>query len=139
MSVTSRFSRRGLAILFVAGLALAACDKVGAPKPATDDEMTMGDAAAKVKLTEYASITCPHCAVFATGVFPQIKRNYIDTGKVSYAFREILTAPSDVAAAGFLTARCAGKDKYFTVVDAIFRGQAEMFSGAKPNRWRRIR
>jgi protein-disulfide isomerase len=114
----------------VAGLALAACSKPIAP--ATGDDMTMGDPAAKVKLTEYASVTCPHCAAFAEGVLPQIKRKYIDTGKVHYTFREILTAPSEVAAAGFLTARCAGEDKYFTVIDAIFNAQPEMFSGTPP-------
>jgi len=47
---------------------------------------------------------------------------------VHYTFKEFLTPPNEVAAAGFLTARCAGKDKYFNVTDAIFHAQQEMFT-----------
>jgi protein-disulfide isomerase len=53
---------------------------------------------------------------------------YIDTGKVGYTLKEFLTPPPEVAAAGFLVARCAGKDKYFTVLDSIFKNQQEMFT-----------
>jgi len=53
---------------------------------------------------------------------------------VHYTFKEFLTPPNDVAAAAFLLARCAGKDKYFTVVDTVFRSQEEMFSGAETPR-----
>jgi protein-disulfide isomerase len=91
-------------------------------------EMTLGNPKAKVTVVEYASDTCSHCARFDAEVFPAFKAKYIDTGKVYYKFREFLTPPEQVAAAGFLLARCAGKDKYFAVVEAIFRGQAEMFA-----------
>jgi protein-disulfide isomerase len=114
--------------LFVAALmgvmALAGCNQ--APKADAAD-MTMGDAKAKVQMIEYASASCTHCAAFNNDVFPAFKAKYIDTGKVGYTFKEFLTPPVEVAAAGFLTARCAGKDKYFSVVDAIFRAQNEMF------------
>ena len=114
--------------LFVAALvgvlALAGCNK--APKADAAD-MTMGDAKAKVQMIEYASASCSHCARFNNDVFPAFKAKYIDTGKVHYTFKEFLTPPVEVAAAGFLTARCAGKDKYFSVLDAIFHAQAEMF------------
>ena len=114
--------------LFVAALvgvlALAGCNK--APKADAAD-MTMGDAKAKVQMIEYASASCSHCAAFNNDVFPAFKAKYIDTGKVHYTFKEFLTPPVEVAAAGFLTARCAGKDKYFSVLDAIFHAQAEMF------------
>jgi protein-disulfide isomerase len=79
-------------------------------------------------MVEYASVTCSHCAVFNNEVFPEFKKKYIDTGKVHYTFKEFLTPPAEVAAAGFLTARCAGKDKYFGVVDSIFHAQQEMFT-----------
>jgi protein-disulfide isomerase len=100
----------------------AATDMIHAP------EMTLGNPNAKVTMVEYASDTCSHCARFDAQVFPAFKAKYIDTGKVYYKFREFLTPPESVAAAGFLLARCAGKDKYFGVVEAIFRGQPELFS-----------
>ncbi len=60
---------------------------------------------------------CPHCAAFNNTVFPAFKAKYIDTGKIDYVFREALVADPAIAAASFLTARCAGKDKYFQVLD----------------------
>jgi protein-disulfide isomerase len=89
--------------------------------------MTMGDPKAPVKMVEYASASCTHCATFSTTVLPAFKAKYIDTGKVHYTLKEFLTPPNELAAAGFLTARCAGKDKYFSVLDAIFRSQQEIF------------
>ena len=121
---------RRLALLLAAASLLAACHKAdGAGGDAmTAPEMGLGDANAKVTVTEYASDTCSHCADFNAKTFPAFKAKYVDTGKVHYVFREFLTPPEQVSAAGFLLARCAGKDKYFQVVDAIFRAQPEMFS-----------
>lgn len=99
------------ALMFAAGSATAA--------PAPGD-MTLGDPKAKVKMVEYASLSCVHCAVFNNEVLPAFRKKYIETGKVHYTFREILTPPNEVAAAGFMIARCAGKDRYFAVVDAMF-------------------
>lgn len=119
----SRFSP--LALVAMAGaLLLAACSS--GPAPSSDD-MTLGDPKAPVKMVEYASASCTHCASFNNDVFPAFKAKYIDTGKVHYTLKEFLTPPNELAAAGFLTARCAGKDKYFTVLDAIFRSQQEIF------------
>jgi protein-disulfide isomerase len=109
-----------------AGLLLSACQKGGTSGPAQGD-MSLGNPAAKVKVVEYASASCAHCARFNNTVFPEFKAKYIDTGKVHYTLKEFLTPPEEVAAAGFLVARCAGKEKYFTVLDAIFKNQAEMF------------
>jgi protein-disulfide isomerase len=89
--------------------------------------MSLGKPDAKVQVTEYASASCSHCARFNNEVFPAFKAKYIDTGKVHYTLKEFLTPPEQVAAAGFLVARCAGKDKYFTVLDSIYKNQAEMF------------
>ena len=119
----SRFSP--LVLVAMAGaLLLAACSS--GPAPSSDD-MTLGDPKAPVKMVEYASASCTHCASFNNEVFPAFKAKYIDTGKVHYTLKEFLTPPNELAAAGFLTARCAGKDKYFTVLDAIFRSQQEIF------------
>ena len=120
-------SRRLLiAAIAVAGLSLAGCNKGGAGGAAAGD-MSLGNANAKVQVVEYASASCSHCARFNNTVFPAFKAKYIDTGKVHYTLKEFLTPPEEVAAAGFLMARCAGKDKYFTVLDAIYKNQAEMF------------
>jgi len=120
-------SRRLLiAAAAIASLSLAGCGKGGAGGASAGD-MSLGPADAKVQVLEYASASCSHCARFNNTVFPAFKAKYIDTGKVHYTLKEFLTPPEEVAAAGFLMARCAGKDKYFTVLDAIYKNQAEMF------------
>ena len=95
-------------------------------KPMSLPDMALGPADAAVTVTEYASMTCPHCAAFNATVFPKIKAEYIDTGKIRYVFREF---PLDIkAAAGAMLARCIAKDdagKYFAVVDLLFRQQNE--------------
>jgi protein-disulfide isomerase len=100
-------------------------------KPVSLPDMSLGPANATVTITEYASMTCPHCAAFNAEVFPKLKTEYIDTGKVRYVFREF---PLDIkAAAGSMLARCIAKDdsgKYFAVVDMLFRSQAD-WAGAK--------
>jgi len=90
-------------------------------------DMVMGSPTAAVTVIEYASASCPHCARFNNEQFPALKAKYIDTGRVFYIFREFLTPPAEFAAASFLIARCAGKDKYFSVVDAVFHAQAEIY------------
>ena len=117
-------TRSFLAIMMMGALALSACSKGGA---AGSEDMSMGDPNAKVKVVEFASASCSHCAAFNNDVFPAFKAKYIDTGKVHYTLKEFITAPPELAAAGFLTARCAGKDKYFSVLDAVFKAQTEMF------------
>jgi protein-disulfide isomerase len=93
-------------------------------KPVSLPDMALGPADAKVTVTEFASMTCPHCAAFNAETFPKIKAEYIDTGKIRYIFREF---PLDIkAAAGSMLARCIAKDdagKYFAVVDLLFRQQ----------------
>ena len=119
------FLGRPLLIAAALALGLAACSKPGAA--ITSDDMTLGNPKAKVTVVEYASASCPHCAEFNNDTFPAFKAKYIDTGKIHYVFREFLTPPEQVAASGFLIARCAGKDKYFSVLDAIFHAQQQMY------------
>ena len=114
---------RRLLLAAAATLSAAACSQTDA----ATGEMAMGKANAPVTVVEYASVTCGHCARFNEEVFPAFKAKYVDTGQVRYVFREFLTSPEQVAAAGFLVARCAGPDKYFSVVDSIFKSQGEMF------------
>ena len=90
----------------------------------------MGDSKAPITLLEYASFTCPHCASFHTQVLPELKKKWIDTGKVKLIYRDF---PLDqVAAKAAQLAECAGKDRYFGVIDLIFRGQATWATGADP-------
>jgi protein-disulfide isomerase len=116
------------AVLFSAFALGAAAAPAPAPAyVAAPGDMAMGDAKAKVTVIEYASVVCPHCAAFNAEVFPAFKAKYIDTGKVRYVFREFPTSPVELAAAGFIVARCAPADKYFPVIDALFRGQAKLY------------
>lgn len=92
------------------------------------DDMTLGSPQAPVTVIEYASASCPHCAKFNNEVFPAFKAKYIDTGRVFYVFREFLTQPVELAAAAFMLARCAPKDRYFNVVDGMFRAQADIYA-----------
>ena len=110
-----------------AGLGLATPAAAAPLLTATPDDMTMGNARAPVTMIEYASVSCPHCADWNNSVFPAFKAKYIDTGKVFYVGREALTSDPAVAAAGFLTARCAGRAKYFRVLDRFFHAQAAMY------------
>lgn len=123
-------NRRLLMIAAAAGaaLALAGCNNAGGGGAVSTDAMTLGDPNAPVHMEEYASLTCSHCAQFHNEVFPAFKAKYVDTGKVRYTLHEFLTPPEAVAAAGFLVARCAGEDKYFSVIDALFNAQQEMFT-----------
>ena len=108
--------------------ALAAC---GSKDAITADDMSLGDPNSKITVVEYASATCSHCGRWNKDVYPAFKAKYVDTGKVNYVYREILTAPAEVAAASFLMARCSGKDKYFQVVDSVYRSQEEMFTSGQ--------
>ena len=98
-------------------------------KPVSLPDMALGPANATVTITEYASMTCPHCAAFNEAVFPKIKSAYIDSGKVRYVFREF---PLDIkAAAGSMLARCIAKEdsgKYFAVIDMLFKQQNDWVS-----------
>jgi protein-disulfide isomerase len=85
--------------------------------------MSLGSANAPVTVIEYASLGCAHCGVWARDVFPEFKKRFIDTGRVRFVLREMLNGDPAVAAAGFLTARCAPRDKYFQVVDDLFAAQ----------------
>jgi protein-disulfide isomerase len=84
-------------------------------------DQAVGQDNAPVTIIEYASLTCSHCAHFAETTFPELKKKYIDTGKVRFIFREFPFDP--VAAGAFMLARCAPKDKYFPLIELLFENQ----------------
>ncbi len=138
----SRPGRRGLiiAIAAVVVLVLAGAGYYGyqsyaasrpgdvnTPSPLGD--IALGPADARVKIIEYASMTCPHCAAFTKETFPKLKAAYIDSGKARYIFREF---PLDqVALLGAVLARCIAKGdppKFFDVIDMLFASQNDWVS-----------
>jgi len=120
------FSRRSIALAAVATFLAGAA--VAAPS-ALPDDMSLGNPKAKVQVIEYASLSCPHCAHFNETIFAPFKTKWVDTGKARYTLKEMLTPPQQVAAAGFLMARCVAPAKYFKVVDEVFRSQPRWENG----------
>src|SRR5262245_27472960 len=93
-------------------------------KPGPLPDIWLGDEKAPVTIIEYASMTCPHCAHFSEVTFPEIKKRYIDTGKVRFIFREFPLDP--LATAAFMLARCSGTtERYFAIIETLFDKQKE--------------
>ncbi len=104
-----------------------------APKIAMGD-MMQGNPESPVTVIEFASMTCSHCAGFHKHVYPRLKENYIDTGKINFVFREF---PLDAyALEASIMARCAGKDRYFEVVHEVFVRQEEWILASSPSKIR---
>lgn len=84
-------------------------------------DIVMGNPKAPVTLIEYSSLTCPHCAHFSNDIFPTIKKDYIDTGKVKYISRDFPLDGAALKAAKL--PHCAGKDRYFDFLKVLFKTQ----------------
>jgi len=145
------------AIALAAPFFLAACgdaesndvaEETTAAASATDDanakgaaavkpsDMVLGAPDAEVTVIEFASTTCPHCATFHEEIFPTLKEEYVDTGKVKFVFREFPTPPVEFALIGSVIPRCAaekaGADAYFLVLGSLFKRQREWIYGDDP-------
>ncbi len=81
----------------------------------------MGSPKAPILMVEYAAPQCPHCAHFDQEIFPLLKKQFIDTGKVYYVLRVFPLGPADVAAEAM--ARCLPEDNYFQFLDLLWRNQ----------------
>ncbi len=93
-------------------------------------DRVLGNSDAPVTIIEYASMTCPHCAQFHSGPYPILKKEYIETGKVKFIYRDF---PLDrMAAAAAMMARCAPKERYFPVVGIIYGTQQNWAKMANP-------
>lgn len=129
----SMILRSAKALLFavVAGLAVPALaqDATPAAAPVIED-FSLGSPDAKVKIVEYASYTCPHCADFHAENFAKLKADYIDTGKVQFTLREVYFDRYGLWAA--MVARCGGDMKYFFIHDVLFDTQREWAGSDDP-------
>lgn len=126
-----------LVLLLAATPALAAPPKRAAVKPVDwtrtvaatpEGGFRLGNPAARVKLVEYGSLTCPHCRAFHEAGFAALKARYIARGTVSYEYRSLVLNGPDFAAV--LLARCDGPAQFFTRVDLFYRTQPEWTAGA---------
>ncbi len=118
------------ALVGVYGLVLAVPAASAADAPTADsralldvtkDDRILGNADAPITIIEYASLTCPHCAHFANEVLPELKKKWIDTGKVRLVLRDY---PLDQPALGAaMVARCAAPDRFYAFIDTFFAAQ----------------
>ena len=114
-----------LSMTFLAALpAFAASDK-----PSPLDE-TLGKPDAPITIIEYASLTCSHCAEFEDKVWPQLTKDWLDTGKAKLVYRDYVWDPMAEAAA--MISHCAGHDRYFPFVKTFFHSQANWLHSAQP-------
>ena len=98
--------------------------------PAAIPDMVIGAADAPVKITEYASFTCPHCANFHATVWPKLKADYIDTGKVQFTYREVYFDRFGLWAS--MMARCGGEMRFFGMADMFYDKQREWTASGDP-------
>jgi len=94
------------------------------------EEMILGDANAPITMIEYASFTCPHCATFHENTYPQLKTDYIDTGKVKFIFREVYFDRFGLWAS--MVARCGGQERFFGLTDLLMKGQSDWARAGDP-------
>ena len=97
----------------------------------TADDHALGDPDAPLLVVEYASFACPHCAHFQEAVWPMVKEEFVDTGRVRWIFRPMLTNPVQLAAASTILAECAPEDRFFDAVDLLFAEQRNLFDTAR--------
>ena len=148
----SSFVKRPAALAAILAFSVAACSGASSDEPDSPTssaggetvnaaegalgDMAVGSDDATITVIEYASVTCPHCATFHETIFPAIKEQYIDTGKVRFVFREFPTAPGALSVAGSMLARCAadkgGDEAYFLLIDSLFKTQRTWIYGENP-------
>ncbi len=98
-------------------------DMEEALKPGPLKEMALGDPNAPVKIIEYMSMTCSHCANFHVRTFDEIKKRYVDTGKVYFIVREFPFPQDTASLAAFMLARCTTEERYFPFVSTLLKQQ----------------
>ena len=95
------------------------------------EEISMGNPDAPVTIIEYGSYTCPHCKSFHLEAFQDLKREYIDTGKINFVYREVYFDQFGLWAG--MMARCGGgSDRYFAISDLLYTQQSEWLASGTP-------
>ncbi len=122
-------------LLKTGGAALALSGGFGSIARAQDatveiPDMILGDANAPLEMIEYASFTCPHCASFHADVWPQLKADYIETGKVKFIYREVYFDRFGLWAS--MIARCAGDQRFFAFTDLLYAEQRNWAGSGDP-------
>jgi protein-disulfide isomerase len=128
----------GAALVVIALLGLSGCGGAAGPtdtavplkeqvlEPGPLGDREYGNPSAPVTIVEYASLTCPHCRNYHANVFPKVKRQYIDTGKVRYIIREFPIGKTAGTAA--IVTRCVPKSQYLSMVETFLSRQPEWVS-----------
>lgn len=94
----------------------------------SDGSAVMGNPDAPIKLHEFGAFTCGHCAQFAKDSHEELKRDFIDTGRVSFKLTPFMLHPLDAVAGAIV--KCTGPDRYFPLADATFLDHEAFLSGA---------
>jgi protein-disulfide isomerase len=116
LSGTIRF-----ALVLLAGLVLGAADAPKPVPPPSPLDMVRGKTDAPLTVIEYGSLTCPHCAEFEKEILPELQRDWIDTGKIRFIFRDMPRDRLDLQA--FQFAHCSGDDRFFAFLDSLYGSQ----------------
>lgn len=91
------------------------------------DDPMLGNPEAKIAIVEFTDFECPYCSRFHKQTFQQIKKKYIDTGKVRYISRDFPLSFHPNARSASIAANCADEqDKYWVVKDALFANQRHL-------------
>ena len=119
-------TRRSLMLLTAAMAATAARADTTTPAatpPETIADFGIGDIGAKIQMAEYLSLTCPHCEHFHAEIYPKLKADYIDTGKLRLTIHEVYFDQLGLLAA--MVARCGGEMRYIGIVDMLYAQQRD--------------
>jgi protein-disulfide isomerase len=114
-----------LALAGALAFSIAGAVSTQAEVSSTYHELIEGNPNAKVTVVEYASMTCPHCAKFYNESFPTLKKDYIDTGKIKFVFRDLPTPPRELAFAAAQIARCAPEGRGLGLIQMMYKHQEE--------------
>ena len=98
-------------------------------------DRVIGDANAPVTVVEYGSLACPHCAEWQMANWYAFKERFVDTGRVRFVFRDMLTEPVSEATQAASIARCADPGRYFEVLHTLYRWQSTARNFGPVSEW----
>jgi protein-disulfide isomerase len=113
---------RRILLMSVSVLAMGLGTALAGPVPPVGpDDQVIGDAKAPVTVIEYASLTCPHCGRWEKDVFPKVRSEWVETGKIRFVFRDFPLDRSALKAAQL--AHCTGDQRFWGFLEAEFGNQ----------------